>query len=82
MSKCGEFAKGCTSQPREQSLFDDRGFFKTGHQDLPTEHPDARDAWIERFTSFFMVSHSPAGGCLSINTPPWDATCWWRSSSG
>ena len=38
---------------RDQSLFDDRGFFKTGHQDLPAEHPEARAAWVERFTSFF-----------------------------
>ena len=27
-------------QPRDQSLFDERGFFKAGHQDLPTEHHD------------------------------------------
>ena len=40
-------------QPRDQSLFDDRGFFKTGHQDLPTEQPEARAAWIGRFANFF-----------------------------
>ena len=40
-------------QPRDQSLFDERGFFKTGHQDLPAEQPEARAAWIGRFTSFF-----------------------------
>ena len=41
-------------QPRDQSRFDERGFFKTGHQDLPPEQPEARAAWIERFTSFFQ----------------------------
>ena len=41
-------------QPFDRSLFDKRGFFKTGHQDLPTEHPEARVAWIGRFTSFFQ----------------------------
>ena len=40
-------------QDRDQSLFDERGMFKTGHQDLPAEHPEARAAWIDRFTSFF-----------------------------
>ena len=40
-------------QPQDQSLFDERGFFKTGHQDLPREQPEARAAWIGRFTSFF-----------------------------
>lgn len=40
-------------QRREESLFDDRGMFKTGHQELPAERPEARAAWIERFTNFF-----------------------------
>ena len=40
-------------QDGNQSLFDEHGFFKTGHKDLPAEHPEARAAWIERFTSFF-----------------------------
>jgi len=40
-------------QPRDQALFDKHGYFKTGHQDLPTEQPEARAAWIGRFTSFF-----------------------------
>lgn len=40
-------------QPLDQSPFDERGFFKSGHQDLPTEQPEARAAWIARFTSFF-----------------------------
>ena len=74
--------QSCTTSTRDQSLFDDRGFFKTGHQDLPAEHPEARAAWIERFTGFFQrCSLSRASGCWSINTPRWDATCWWRSSS-
>ena len=41
-------------QPREQSPFDERGFFKTGPQDLPPEQPEARAAWIRRFTGFFQ----------------------------
>ena len=40
-------------QPRDQSPFDERGLFKTGHQDLPAEQPEARAAWIGRFASFF-----------------------------
>jgi len=40
-------------QRRDESLFDDRGMFKSGHQELPAERPEARAAWIERFTSFF-----------------------------
>jgi len=43
-------------QPGDLSLFDARGFFKTGHQDLPAEHPEASHGWIERFTSFFKGS--------------------------
>jgi len=40
-------------QSQAQSLFDERGFLKSGHEDLPPEHTLARDAWIERFTTFF-----------------------------
>lgn len=42
------------NQRRDESLFDDRGFFKIGHQDLPPERPDAGAAWVARFTSFFQ----------------------------
>jgi phosphomannomutase len=42
-------------QPAEESVFNDRGFFKRGSQPLPSEHPEARAAWIERFTRFFNV---------------------------
>jgi phosphomannomutase len=41
------------SEDRDESLFDDRGMLRTGHQELPAEIPDARAAWIARFTSFF-----------------------------
>jgi phosphomannomutase len=41
------------SQDRDVSPFNERGMFKTGHQELPAEHPEARAAWIERFTGFF-----------------------------
>ena len=45
--------QGLYDQPRDLSPFDERGFFKAGHQDLPEEQPDAHAAWIGRFTSFF-----------------------------
>ncbi len=41
---------------RDRSLFDERGFFKTGHQDLPAENEEGGDAWVERFASFFKDS--------------------------
>jgi len=41
------------SQDRDESLFDERGMFRTGHQELPAEDAEARAAWIKRFTSFF-----------------------------
>lgn len=44
------------AQPRNESLFDERGFLKTGHQDLPPEHSEASAAWIARFTHFFQGS--------------------------
>ena len=37
-------------QPWEQSLFDERGMLKSGHQALPEEQGEARAAYIERFT--------------------------------
>jgi phosphomannomutase len=40
----------------DQSLFDQRGMLKCGHQDLPQEHGEARTAYIERFTNFFAGS--------------------------
>ena len=43
-------------QPWEQSLFNERGMLKCGHQDLPPEHGEARAAYIERFTNFFAGS--------------------------
>ena len=43
-------------QPWEQSLFNERGMFKCGHQDLPPEQAEARAAYIERFTNFFSES--------------------------
>ena len=41
------------SQDQNESLFDDRGMFRAGHQELPAEDSEARVAWIQRFTSFF-----------------------------
>jgi phosphomannomutase len=43
-------------QPWDQSQFDQRGMLKTGHQELPEEHGEARTAYIERFTRFFAGS--------------------------
>jgi phosphomannomutase len=48
--------QGLYEQRRDESLFDDRGMFNSGHQELPAELPDARVEWIERFTNFFAVS--------------------------
>jgi phosphomannomutase len=44
------------SQPADLSLFEERGFFRTGHKDLPAEHAEASHAWVGRFTSFFKGS--------------------------
>ena len=41
------------AQPAAESLFDELGFLKSGHQALPAEHAEARTAYIERFTHFF-----------------------------
>jgi phosphomannomutase len=43
-------------QSFEESLFDEKGMLKRGHQDLPQQHDDARSAYIDRFTSFFAGS--------------------------
>jgi phosphomannomutase len=43
-------------QPWDQSRFDQRGMFKSGHQALPVENSDAREAYITRFTNFFAGS--------------------------
>jgi phosphomannomutase len=40
-------------QPAAESLFDARGMFKCGHQELAPERPEALAAWIARFTNFF-----------------------------
>jgi phosphomannomutase len=43
-------------QPWGQSIFDQRGMLKRGHQELPAEHGEARAAYIARFTDFFAGS--------------------------
>jgi phosphomannomutase len=40
-------------QPWDQSLFDERGMLKRGHQPLPQEDDCARLEYIARFTNFF-----------------------------
>jgi len=41
------------SEPFVESLFDERGLFKSGHRELAAESDKARKAFIERYTSFF-----------------------------
>jgi phosphomannomutase len=43
-------------QPWDQSLFDERGMLRCGHQELPAEQGAARAAYIQRFTNFFSGS--------------------------
>ncbi len=40
-------------QPYSESLFNERGLLKAGHQELPPETPEARDAYVDRYKSFF-----------------------------
>ncbi|HPC60788.1 MAG TPA: phosphomannomutase [Verrucomicrobiota bacterium] len=40
-------------QPYAESLFDERGQFKTGHQELSPEVPAAQAAYVRRYTEFF-----------------------------
>jgi phosphomannomutase len=44
-------------QPFDQSLFDEHGMLKSGHQELPPERGEARTAYRERFTNFFQGSN-------------------------
>jgi len=41
------------NQPFDQSLFNEEGLFKTGHQELAPENDTARRAYIARYTEFF-----------------------------
>jgi len=41
------------NQSYDESLFDGHGLFKTGRRDLQAERPEARAAWVDRFTTFF-----------------------------
>ena len=52
-------------QPADQSLFDHRGMFKGGHQELPAVNGEARTAYMERFLHFFQGS-SLAGKRLLV----------------
>jgi phosphomannomutase len=40
-------------QPSAESLFNEQGMLKAGHQELPAENGDARASYIERYTRFF-----------------------------
>jgi phosphomannomutase len=52
----GQLRQRLYEQPWEQSLFNERGMLKCGHQELPQEQGEARAAYIERFTNFFEGS--------------------------
>lgn len=41
------------SEPIDSSLFDERGFFKTGHAELPPLNDAARGAYLRRYVEFF-----------------------------
>lgn len=41
------------TQPYADSLFNRQGLFKTGSLPLPPERPEAREAYIRRYTEFF-----------------------------
>jgi phosphomannomutase len=43
------------NQPFDESLFDEQGRFKQGHQELPAENREAAWFYIERYTSFFHM---------------------------
>jgi phosphomannomutase len=43
-------------QAWDRSRFDQRGMLKNGHQPLPAEHGEAREAYIARFINFFASS--------------------------
>jgi phosphomannomutase len=42
------------NQPFAESLFDERGFFKSGRAVLPLESDQARESYIQRYLSFFQ----------------------------
>ena len=41
------------NQPFAESLFNEQGLFKTGHQDLPPEETQGRSAYLRRYLDFF-----------------------------
>lgn len=53
------------AQPFGQSAFDDRGFLKGGHTELPAESPDAATFYVDRYASFF-TGRSLAGRRLAV----------------
>ena len=40
------------AQPADASLFDATGMFRSGHRDLPPAIPDAREAYLRRYSEF------------------------------
>lgn len=53
LEQVGKVRERLYAQPAADSAFDELGFLRSGHQALPTEHPEARTAYIERYTHFF-----------------------------
>jgi phosphomannomutase len=51
--KVGEVRERLYQQPYADSLFDERGFLKAGHQELPPESGAARSAYLKRYANFF-----------------------------
>lgn len=52
-AKVEEVRAAVYAQPLEQSPFNQRGLFKSGHLDLPPAVSSARSAYIARYTDFF-----------------------------
>lgn len=53
------------NQPFAESLFNEQGLFKSGHQDLPLEDTGGRTGYIRRYTEFF-AGHSLKGRRLLV----------------
>lgn len=50
----GRVRESIYNQPFTESLFDERGFFKSGRAVLPHESDQARESYIQRYLSFFQ----------------------------
>jgi phosphomannomutase len=55
-AKVEEIRAAVYARPLEQSLFNERGLFKSGHSELPPVIGSARSAYIARYADFFRGS--------------------------